>query len=583
MKSILSELFAIYLLYLHIDMKHTLLLLLLITFNLSFSQGSGNCLDFDSGNDVVEVPGFPNQGNSTFTICAWVYTNNRNEAGQRIFCDDQSNQSGGYAVSIGDPGSGRIRFYTRSTSPVSLDSPNNGRYRLTNNTWYHVAAVHNATTREKRLYINGQLCASVTYTGTLNNETGTASIGGENSSSTEPGNRFNGRIDEVSFWSRDLSTAEIRDLMCQSLTGSEANLTAYWNFDHPSGTTVLSDLSPNGYDGNLTNMNPASDWVLSGAAVGDQSTYLYTGTWAGQSITLNSTANGNVTIDNVTHGTNPRGIHIYRVDNYPNTQSGITQGLGSNNVYYGTFVADPRNYSYDLNYDYTNYPDAVAEWSNVTLYNRDDNSDATWTDMGSTNVMYNLDETGITNRGEFVIASTTITLPVELTLFDVYPQDQQAVVYWETETEINNSHFDVLRSSDGQNWEIIGTLDGKGNTTDKTEYQLIDSNPLSGVSYYRLKQVDYDGEFELSDIRSFQLTNLPIRLYPNPTQNLLTISGIKEYSKISVYDLFGRRISMLFEINGHKAELSFKDHPKGVYIVQIQTGDQKEVHRIVAQ
>ncbi|MEZ4938421.1 MAG: LamG-like jellyroll fold domain-containing protein [Crocinitomicaceae bacterium] len=562
-------------------MKNTLLLLFFIV-TLTYGQGSGNCLDFDSGNDVVEVPGFPNQGNSTFTICAWVYTKNRNETGQRVFCDDQSNQSGGYAVSIGDPGAGRIRFYTRSTNPVSLDSPNSAQYLLSNNTWYHVAAVHDASAKQKRLYINGQLCASVTYTGTLNNETGAASIGGENSSSTEPGNRFNGRIDEVSFWSRALSTTEIRDLMCQSLTGSEANLTAYWNFDHPSGTTVLSDLSPNGYDGNLTNMNPATDWVLSGAAIGDQSTYIYTNSWGGQSITLNSTANGNVTVDNVAYSIQPQGIHLYRVDAYPNSQSGITQGLGSNNVYYGTFVADPRNYSYDLNYDYTNYPDAVAEWTNVTLYNRDDNSDATWIDMGSTNMMFNVDETGITDRGEFVIASTIITLPVEMTIFDIYSQDHQAILFWETESEINNSHFEILRSSNGQIWEFIGSVEGKGNSTEKTEYQYIDSNPLPDISYYRLKQVDFDGQHKLSDIRSFQMTDLSIQLYPNPTKDILTIVGVKDYSSIFVYDIFGRKISILIEKNGQNKMLSFKNFPKGVYFIHIQTGGQIEVHRIVS-
>ena len=70
-------------------------------------------------------------------MSGWAYTTDNTKTGQRIFCDDVNN-TGGYALSIGDPGTGSIRFYSRSSSPVSLDAPTG---TLANNTWYYCVAV----------------------------------------------------------------------------------------------------------------------------------------------------------------------------------------------------------------------------------------------------------------------------------------------------------------------------------------------------------------------------------------------------------------------------------------------------------
>ncbi|WP_461790993.1 hypothetical protein [Pedobacter sp.] len=103
-----------------------------------------------------------------------------------------------------------------------------------------------------------------------------------------------------------------------------------------------------------------------------------------------------------------------------------------------------------------------------------------------------------------VNASTTwsgaVTLPVELTSFTAEKKGNGIRLNWATTSEANNSHFEVLRASDNLNFTKIGQVNGAGNSTSVKKYSFFDANPLRGVNYYQLKQVDYDGKFEKSDI-----------------------------------------------------------------------------------
>lgn len=148
---------------------------------------------FVDPNHWVELLSIP-ELTSDFTISAWINTSANTRAGQRVICDDENNASGGFALSLGDPGTGRLRFYIRGLNPISLDSPSNA---ISNSTWYYVSATFDETNRLKRLYIDGSLVASQNITGTFtSSDNGDASIGGETASG-ETGNRFNGSLDEA--------------------------------------------------------------------------------------------------------------------------------------------------------------------------------------------------------------------------------------------------------------------------------------------------------------------------------------------------------------------------------------------------
>lgn len=182
------------------------------------SPGTCGYGQFDGSNDYVALPAsFPNLV-SDFTITAWIRTTNNAKSGQRILIDDQSN-SGGYGFSLGDGGTGRVRFFTRSVSPIILDTPN----VVANNTWYFVAAVADIANRVKRIYVYNQAgtqlaAVSQTFTGTWGTDTGAASIGGENNASAEtgPNFKFSGNLDEVSVFSGALTETQLAAVRAQT-------------------------------------------------------------------------------------------------------------------------------------------------------------------------------------------------------------------------------------------------------------------------------------------------------------------------------------------------------------------------------
>ncbi len=155
--------------------------------------------NFVDPNNWIELTNHPNK-TSSFSYSAWFRTNDISRTGQRIICDDETNGSGGHAISLGDPGAGRIRFYIRGVGGTSLDSPS----LVSNGVWYYVTATFNTSTGFKAIYLDGVLVASTTDIGTLNSATGNASIGGEVAAG-ESGNRFQGDLDEIRSYNGVLS------------------------------------------------------------------------------------------------------------------------------------------------------------------------------------------------------------------------------------------------------------------------------------------------------------------------------------------------------------------------------------------
>lgn len=200
---------------------------------------------FDGTDDYIELPGFPDL-TSDFTITGWLNTTKHNKAGQRIFADDETN-SGGYALSVGDPGTGRLRFYSRGTSPSSLDTPNSGPNKISKNQWYFVAAVADITNKVKSIYVYDSSFAQITnvssgFTGTWGTDSGRASIGGETNSG-ETSYRFNGSLDEVRIYNKSLSTAEIVSVMQETHACSSVPGVDHYAISH-SGSAITCEAEP---------------------------------------------------------------------------------------------------------------------------------------------------------------------------------------------------------------------------------------------------------------------------------------------------------------------------------------------------
>ncbi len=132
-------------------------------------------------------------------------------------------------------------------------------------------------------------------------------------------------------------------------------------------------------------------------------------------------------------------------------------------------------------------------------------------------------------------------LPVTLVSFAAKLNPTEGVdLNWETVSEKDNDRFEVHRSTNLEQWELIAEVDGAGNSTSSIVYTTEDRNPVNGINYYRLKQIDYDGNYEIFDIISVNVqSDEALWVYPNPAKNYITLSGMKG-TTFSITDAMGR-------------------------------------------
>ncbi len=173
-------------------------------------------------------------------------------------------------------------------------------------------------------------------------------------------------------------------------------------------------------------------------------------------------------------------------------------------------------------------------------------------------------------------------LPVKLESFTAQAFGQNVQLNWVTASEINNSGFEIQRSNDGINWSNIGWVDGLGSTNDRTTYEFIDHQPISGAQFYRLKQVDFNGDFEFSDVVSVQITtSAEVFIYPNPAVNEISISRIDEHIKqITILDTNGKIVYLSDRVLNEQI-IDISELGKGLYFVEVQTEEEIEIIKFV--
>ncbi len=166
-------------------------------------------------------------------------------------------------------------------------------------------------------------------------------------------------------------------------------------------------------------------------------------------------------------------------------------------------------------------------------------------------------------------------LPIELVSFDAVVNNDAVNIEWQTAMELNNDFFTVERSRDLTYFEVLDTISGAGNSNTHLFYSYDDINPLEGVSYYRLKQTDYNGDFDYSLIRSVTTSpvNRELYLYPNPTTGLIYIEGTTNSSStLRVDNIFGENVSQTIlktNISENKISLDLSSLKNGIYFLKI--------------
>ncbi|GAA4426595.1 hypothetical protein GCM10023188_08850 [Pontibacter saemangeumensis] len=188
-------------------------------------------------------------------------------------------------------------------------------------------------------------------------------------------------------------------------------------------------------------------------------------------------------------------------------------------------------------------------------------------------------------------------LPVELISFDGAVKKEGVELSWSTASEQDNSHFEIERSADGKVFEQVGKVDGHGNSTTKISYRFTDHTPLTGQSYYRLRQVDFNGQHEYSKVIAVSVgadgaDALQVVLAPNPCPNgncqisIRNAVGAQE-TRLELTDLSGR---LLYTTTVRHASNRTTVLPmqalqgyKGLYILSAVSGGKVVRQRVVLE
>jgi len=170
-----------------------------------------------------------------------------------------------------------------------------------------------------------------------------------------------------------------------------------------------------------------------------------------------------------------------------------------------------------------------------------------------------------------VFVSFSIPLPVTLIHFQARQENDIVHLEWTTSSEINNDHFDVLRSSNGYDWNIISKIKGAGNSYSLNYYTVTDDTPINGNNYYKLRQEDFDGTSTYSEVVYVKIVSPCINaiVFPNPANEKLNFYSI-ENATLELYNLEGkiiyRRSSLQEKINH---EINTSQYLSGNYFLKV--------------
>ncbi len=167
-------------------------------------------------------------------------------------------------------------------------------------------------------------------------------------------------------------------------------------------------------------------------------------------------------------------------------------------------------------------------------------------------------------------------VPLNLLSFDAYKIEQTVQLKWKTENEINTSHFEIERSSNGVDFEKIGKVNSF-NSSGTNNYSYQDIKPLKGMNFYRLKQIDIDGRFTYSNIKKvmFETFGDAVNIYPNPAKEYIQFdyAGKQKTVLVNLFDAQGRLIKTTTLANIQPLKLNIENVAKGKYVVQLSDGE----------
>lgn len=183
----------------------------------------------------------------------------------------------------------------------------------------------------------------------------------------------------------------------------------------------------------------------------------------------------------------------------------------------------------------------------------------------------------------YLAGKYSISLPLSLISFTGQKQNQNVLLQWQTENEVNTSKFEVERSTDGRAFEKIGIVTA-ANINGRNIYSFTDNEAWSSeYRLYKLKTIDIDGKFKYSNI--IKLSNKKVNrlaLFPNPAKDVITISSVSGKGEIKLFNIEGKELMKLF-VTGQSQILDISLLAKGIYIIEVSDKNSMQHSSFVKQ
>jgi hypothetical protein len=551
----------------------------------STSPVRGNMLSLDgvetTGFDHVTIPHSSSLdiGTGQLTLSAWV---KRDVAG--TFDNILMKGSYGYGLVIDDQD--RLGYWS---DPLYTNCFNSGANTIPANVWTHVAVVVDAGVNTT-LYINGvNVGVGGAGNAIINNNADILAFGTQDIGSCDC-NNHGGNIDEVQIWNVALTQAQIRERMHLTLSGTETGLVGYWQFNETSGNAIDA---VNGNNGTLQNGASRPESTVSVAK--GIATRLTVPTGASTQVFGNATVNFTAMSAPATNDE----FVTYQLQDTPlnnvsanNTASNywLVRQFGTQ-----TFSYDQMNFTLPASNVISTTDEGTP--SNLKLFKRTTNSAGVWgTEIGTgtsasnttKQIVYSISPAQ-TSFSEFIPASVTSPLPI--TLLGLKGQRVEGLngemteeirLEWATASEINNKGFEVEMSEDGLTYQKIAFVEGKGNSGNIYHLSFINASD----SYYRLKQVDFDGTFSYSPVVFVEGVDA-LKVYPNPSNGTFTISVGKDKldAPARLLNAQGTVVatSVTTSQNGEATKVATTGLPAGIYFLHTTVAGKTKITKIIIE
>jgi len=171
------------------------------------------------------------------------------------------------------------------------------------------------------------------------------------------------------------------------------------------------------------------------------------------------------------------------------------------------------------------------------------------------------------NGNDCSVSVVGISLPVEWLDFKLkYENDNLISLFWSTAIEVNNDYFEIEQSEDGKTFKYLAKVQGAGTSNLINDYSYKHKLNIQGLSYYCIKQVDFDGNYSYSDFKHINIKDLGrISMYPNPVFETLNINSINDDVIFHIVDRHGTKI-----LSTKSNKINLETLSDGMYILVVQ-------------